>query len=51
MTTTTDLLTIEDDDGFKTEWPFPEGSSLLHQTDYIAMCEIMHDEIKGSLNR
>jgi hypothetical protein len=42
-----DALVIEDDDGFRTEWPFPACSSLLHQGDFIALCETLHDAARG----
>ena len=37
-----DTITIQDDDGFTTHWPFPTGSSLLHQVDYIELCQRLH---------
>lgn len=40
------ILIIEDDDGFKTEWPWPEDASLLAHTDFIALHETQHEILR-----
>lgn len=37
------MIVIEDDDGFKTEWPENDIGSMLHNPQYIALCEALHD--------
>jgi hypothetical protein len=36
-------LRIEDEDGFATEWEWPEGRSLLGHGDFIGLFEAQHD--------
>lgn len=39
-------LTIEDEDGFRTDWPWPEDKSLLHNASFVEMCEMQHDAMR-----
>jgi hypothetical protein len=38
---------IEDDDGFTTEWAWPEGRSLLANADWFAIIEAEHDRLRA----
>lgn len=40
------VLTIEDDDGFKTQWPWPEQRLMLANADFVSLCEAQHDALK-----
>lgn len=40
------VLEIEDDDGFKTEWPWPDDQLALANGSFIAMFEAAHDEAR-----
>lgn len=40
------VLVIEDDDGFRTEWPWPEGRLILANTDFVTLCEQQHDALR-----
>lgn len=45
-----DMLVIEDDDGFRTEWPWPEGKTILGNREFFAICEKEHDRQKSQQN-
>lgn len=36
-------IRIEDEDGFATEWPWPDDSTVLHGHKFVAMFEALHD--------
>lgn len=41
------VVTIEDDDGFTTEWPWPKDRLGLANAEFIEMCEQMHDAARA----
>jgi hypothetical protein len=45
-----DRLVIEDDDGFRTEWPFPKEGSILHHHTFVDLCCDLHDKQKKQSN-
>lgn len=44
------MITIrfEDDDGFTTEWPWPDSTSLLHGAKFAAAMETLHDQARAA---
>jgi hypothetical protein len=42
-----DVLTIEDDDGYTTRWPWPKDRTLLGNGDFVSMCEMQHDALRA----
>lgn len=46
MVTNEQTVTIEDEDGFITRWPWPEDKSLLGNGSFIAIYEQWHNELK-----
>lgn len=38
-----DAITIEDEDGFRTEWPWPEGKTMLGNASFVDLCVTQHD--------
>lgn len=45
-----DVLRIEDDDGFATEWPWPEGVSMLHGAAFVANFQQLHDQSRAEVS-
>jgi hypothetical protein len=41
-----DKLVIEDDDGFRTEWPWPDGLTMLANSEFVKICEAQHDALR-----
>jgi hypothetical protein len=39
-------LVIEDDDGFRTEWPWPDDKLALANASFIEMFEVAHDRLR-----
>lgn len=42
-----DVLTIEDEDGFTTSWPWPEGQTALGNPGFVEACEMQHDRLRA----
>lgn len=40
------ILTIEDEDGFVTRWPWPSDEMLLSNGGFVAIYEQWHEELK-----
>lgn len=37
------VVTIEDDDGFTTRWPWPNEKSMLGNAEFVRVFEALHD--------
>lgn len=42
------VLRIEDEDGFVTEWPWPNDRSLLANGDFFGLLEGEHDKLRAA---
>ncbi len=40
-------LTIEDDDGFTTTWPWPDDKLMLANTGFVGVLEAQHDALRA----
>lgn len=38
-----DVITIKDDDGFTTTWPWPKNKTILGNADFVGVFEALHD--------
>ena len=48
MNVETTTIIIEDDDGFRTTWPWPANRLLLGNGDFVAILERAHDELRSA---
>lgn len=45
---TEDVLTIEDDDGFTTTWPWPADQTILGNAGFVEVFEALHDATRAA---
>lgn len=45
------VLRIEDDDGFVTEWPWPDDRLLIANSDFLGMFEAAHEAHRAEAHK